>query len=624
MLHVPLRGRQVPGWLLATLVIALLAATPITPARAARADDLAAAGALASEGRHAEAAAAYESLGKRRFRGWDERVALLSAREYLLAGRLDDAERLLAFASPAESRDDTILLARVSAEVAIARGRPQAALDALLSVPEPWPPAVANELLALRTQAEFSAGRLLEGVRTTERRAQLLANPDARRSVYAGMLEGLVASPASAMVPAGATPDEAAWFELAQMLAQPDAAAAARRSVEWRARHPDHPGAQFLPQAADAAAREQVAGALTAPGATNAIALLLPLSGKQAAAGVAVRDGFIAAALAEEPERRPRIDLYDTAELGAAAAYQKAVTGGARAVAGPLLKEDIAALVAATSLSVPTVALNSVPGDTPPPFLFQFSLDPEQEAREAARRIAADGLMHGIALFPANAWGDRLQAAFTSELAAHGVQLTAIRTYDPASKDYSGALRAALGRFGGAGDRDAKGALRPRDAAAEFRDGPQFAFIAAMPQAARAICPQLRFQMAYTLPVYMTSDAWDSGSRAVPDLDGVRLPQMPWVLAGGSGAPALWDALQKEWSAVARGRQQLYAFGFDAYQLLAGLNIAARGVAVDGLTGRLTLGPDGRVQRGTEWAQVENGRLQPAGALALPAAPSEP
>jgi hypothetical protein len=232
--------------------------------------------------------------------------------------------------------------------------------------------------------------------------------------------------------------------------------------------------------------------------------------------------------------------------------------------------------------------------------------------------------MHGIALFPANPWGDRLQAAFTSELAAHGVQLTAIRTYDPASKDYSGALRAALGRFGGAGDRDAKGALRPRDGIAEARDGPQFAFIAATPQAARAICPQLRFQMAYTLPVYMTSDAWEAGSRAVPDLEGVRLPQMPWILAAGSGAPALWDVLQKDWSSTARGRMHLYAFGFDAFQLLAGLNVAARGVAIDGLTGRLVLGPDGRVQRSTEWAQVENGRLQPAGALALPAAPSEP
>jgi hypothetical protein len=624
MLHVRLRGRQVPGWLLATLVIALLAATPMTQARAERADDLAAAESLASEGRHAEAAAAYESLGKRRFRGWDTRLALLSAREYQLAGRLDDAERLLAFAGPAASRDDTILLARVSAEVALARGRPQAALDALRLIPEPWPPALANELLALRAQAEFSAGRRLEGVRTTEMRARLLANPDARRTVYAGMLDGLVGGPSSAMVPAGATPDEAAWFELAQLLSRPDAGAAARRSVEWRARHPDHPGAQFLPQAAGAAAREQVAGALGAPDATNAVALLLPLSGKQAAAGTAVRDGFIAGALAEDPARRPRIDVYDTAALGAAAAYQKAVTAGARAVAGPLLKEDVAALVAAASLTVPTVALNSVTGDTPPPFRFQFSRDPAQEAREAARRIAADGLTHGIALFPANPWGDRLQAAFTSELQSTGVQLTALRTYDPASRDYSGALRAVLGRFGGAGDRDAKGALRPRDAAAEARDGPQFAFIAAMPQAARAICPQLRFQMAYTLPVYMTSDAWDAGSRAVPDLEGVRLPQMPWILAGGSSAYALWNALQKEWSSVARGHVHLYAFGFDAYQLLAGLNVAARGVAVDGLTGRLTLGPDGRVQRGTEWAQVENGRLQPAGALALPAAPSVP
>jgi outer membrane PBP1 activator LpoA protein len=145
-----------------------------------------------------------------------------------------------------------------------------------------------------------------------------------------------------------------------------------------------------------------------------------------------------------------------------------------------------------------------------------------------------------------------------------------------------------------------------------------------MPRAARALHPQLRFQMAYAMPVYATSDAWDAGPRSVPDLEGLRLPQMPWLLHGGDGAPALWAALQRDWAAASRGRLHLYAFGFDAYRLLRGLNVAARGVPVDGLTGRLTLAGDGRVQRETEWAQVEGGRLQSAGMLAPAPAAGEP
>jgi outer membrane PBP1 activator LpoA protein len=287
------------------------------------------------------------------------------------------------------------------------------------------------------------------------------------------------------------------------------------------------------------------------------------------------------------------------------------------------LKEDVAAVASGASVAVPTVALNGLPGDAPP-FLFQFALDPEQEARAAARRIAADGRTRGIALFPRNAWGERLHAAFTAEAQAAGVQLTGVQFYDAGSSDFSGPLRAALSRYGGAGERDAKGDLRPRDGAAEALAGPQFAFIAAMPQAARALRPQLRFQMAYEMPVYATSDAWDAGPRPAPDLEGLLLPEMPWILHGGDGAPALWEAMHRDWAAASRGRLRLYAFGFDAYQLLRGLNVAARGVAVNGLTGRLTVANDGHVLRDTEWAQVHAGRLQPAGMLAPPAPAGEP
>lgn len=624
MLHSRLRGRQVHGWLLAAL-LAALAAIACPPALAARGDDLAAADTLARSGRHAEAAEVYESLAKRPFRAWDKRLALLAAREYQAAGRLDDAERMIGHATPVERADDAVLLARVSAELALARGRPGAAIDALQRVPEPWPAPLAGELLALRAQAEFAAGRTLDGLRTLEARARLLSGADERRENYSRLVAALTASPAvTATVPVAATPYERAWYELGQLLVaapQADAGAVARRAADWRARNANHPGAAFLPQSAEM--ERALAGSSVGAGATDVIALLLPLSGRQQAAGIAVRDGFLAAALAEPPERRPRIDVYDTAAPGAVAAYQRALASGARAVAGPLLKEDVAAVASGASVAVPTVALNALPGDAPP-FLFQFALDPEQEARAAARRIAADGRTRGIALFPRNAWGERLHAAFTEEAQAAGVQLTGVQFYDAGSSDFSGPLRAALGRYGGAGERDAKGDLRPRDGAAEALAGPQFAFLAAMPQAARALRPQLRFQMAYEMPVYATSDAWDAGPRPVPDLEGLLLPEMPWILRGGDGAPALWEAMQRDWAATSRGRLRLYAFGFDAYQLLRGLDVAARGVAVDGLTGRLTVTNDGHVRRDTEWAQVQAGRLQPAGLPAPATRAGEP
>jgi outer membrane PBP1 activator LpoA protein len=199
-----------------------------------------------------------------------------------------------------------------------------------------------------------------------------------------------------------------------------------------------------------------------------------------------------------------------------------------------------------------------------------------------------------------------------------------VQFYDPAARDFSGPLRSALGRFGGAGDRGPKGTPVKRDGAAEALAGPQFAFLAASTASTRALVPQLRYQMAYELPVYATSDALDPNARSVPDLEGVTFPEMPWILYGGIGAQELWDVLQAERSAAVRGRLRLYAFGFDAYGLLRSLNSAARGIPVTGLSGRLAIAPDGRVQREFEWARVEGGRPQPASTILLPALPGEP
>jgi hypothetical protein len=285
-------------------------------------------------------------------------------------------------------------------------------------------------------------------------------------------------------------------------------------------------------------------------------------------------------------------------------------------------------MTAATQqVSVPTLALNSLSGGQVPSFLYQFALDPEQEARAAARRIALDGFTRGVALFPSNAWGRRLSDAFASELAGTNVVLTATQVYDTYARDFSGPLRAVLGPYGGAGDRDEDNKLvsAKRDPVAEAASGPQFAFIAATAATARAMKPQLRFQMVYDLPVYATSDAWDPSTHGATDMDGLTFPEMPWLLYGGQDAPALWSTLQEQWKTTARGRWRLYAFGHDAYRLMSALSRNTKYAAFSGLTGALEVTADGTVHRELDWARVSGGRELSAGAGgALPAPTSEP
>jgi hypothetical protein len=363
-------------------------------------------------------------------------------------------------------------------------------------------------------------------------------------------------------------------------------------------------------------------------GTPSVVALLLPLTGRYRATGTAVRDGFIAACLADPADVRPRVAIYDTAANGVVASYQRALAEGAQFVVGPLTREEVALLAAAgQQIPVPTLALNSRPDGMPPSFLFQYSLDPAEEARAVARRIAADGHLRGIGLFPENDWGRRVHDALEEELANAGVTLTAAQFYEPGARDFAGPLRAALGRFGGAGDRPAdKSKPAPkRDPLAEARDGPQFAFIGANAATARAMKPQLRFQMTYPMPVYATSDAWDASSRAAADMEGLIYPEMPWVLYAGQGATELWDLLHGAWAAAGRGRLRLYAFGYDAFRLTGELRSTARSFGLDGLTGELDVASDGRVLRRMEWASIQGGRPMAAGpSAALPATLGEP
>jgi len=72
------------------------------------------------------------------------------------------------------------------------------------------------------------------------------------------------------------------------------------------------------------------------------------------------------------------------------------------------------------------------------------------------------------------------------------------------------------------------------------------------------------------------------------------------------------DATNAAWPSGGAHRSILFAFGFDAARMATALRSipaqsSATSLAVDGLTGHLTVAADGHVLRDLMWAQIRNG-----------------
>jgi outer membrane PBP1 activator LpoA protein len=345
------------------------------------------------------------------------------------------------------------------------------------------------------------------------------------------------------------------------------------------------------------------------------IALLLPLTGSQSAAAISVRDGFLSAYYTQPAADRPGLRIYDTSQMSIAVALNQATGDGAGLIVGPLTRAEATAAAGYSGPRPPLLILNAITGTAPAGnTLYQYALSPEEEARQVARRVVADGNRAGVALVPSGEWGQRVLAAFTQELNAAGGQLLDSASYDAGSTDYATAISQVL-RINESESRNkrlesvlgTKLAFQPRrrgDVAFIFSPGPA--------QAERLLRPQLKFYFAGDVPTYATTDAYEPNASANQDLDGLIFPDAPWML-GGALVDSVRDATNAAWPAGGPRRSILFAFGFDAARLATALRSMpaqsgnATSLSVDGLTGRLTIAADGHVLRELLWAQIRNG-----------------
>lgn len=607
----PLRQGLAAASLLVLLLAGGCATGPVDgtgPASADRAER------LQKQGNFTAAAQMYERLAAQNPAPDNLTFALAAAHAWLAGNRPDDAQRTLdafpARGTPAQQFERML----VGTETAIARGQYAAAWRDISAVAEPSNPAEATRLLRLRQDVALRAGQPLEAVRAGVARERIATTDTARNTARRDLLADLRSA-----IDRGLRIDTAAarepllrgWLEVGQIAAAAGRSPLGAESAleRWRTRFPGHPAATIAYSEIVAPATRATPGA--SPIASGPIALLLPLSGTYAGTAELVRDGFLAAISRLPEAARPAVRVYDTGAVTVPAALQAAQSEGAGFVVGPLTREQAQQAAEQRPGVLPVLLLNNLATDGfAGAQLFQYALAPEDEARQIARQLNAAGQRRATVLAPAGEWGNRVAAAFTDELVRGGGRVVSTGNYDLARNDITAVITAALGvdsararqrRIQQVTGLSLAWEPKPRaDLDAIFVAGYQ-------PLAMRQINPQLRFFNAGGVPTYMTQDGLDPDERGNRDLEGMRFVDLPWALETTGPVADTRAATESAWSARGKRQSRYFAFGYDAATLAMALRSGQNSWPLPGMTGRLALTPEGRVERSLDWARIKDG-----------------
>ena len=173
--------------------------------------------------------------------------------------------------------------------------------------------------------------------------------------------------------------------------------------------------------------------------ARNKVALLVPMTGANAAVGQSIANAATMALL-DVGDTRIDLQVYDTASGGAATAAAKAVGDGAKLFLGPLLAPDVRAVqgVAAAN-GVPVLTFSNdaalAGGGT-----FVMGFQPGQSIARIVGYARSRGVERFAALVPSGLYGQRAATAFLRAVEGAGGKAVAVTSY---ARTSAGLLQAA-------------------------------------------------------------------------------------------------------------------------------------------------------------------------------------
>ena len=308
------------------------------------------------------------------------------------------------------------------------------------------------------------------------------------------------------------------------------------------------------------------------------IALLLPLSGPQAALGEALQQG---AELALFDQNNPRIEFIplDTAgtSMGAADAARRAVSLGVVSIVGPLTGAETAAIAPiAQAARLPVLAFTNDASQAAPG-VWTLGVTPEQQIRRVMGSAMSGGARQFGLVAPDDGFGRAMAAALRKAAADFNLPGPGIVLYNQGA-GAAGPVAEMSRRIAGSIDAVVIGAngFRARELAAAIRTGTQ--------DTAR--------------PALLGHALWvaDAGLANEPALHGALFP------APDERARGVFEARYQQ--SFGQRAPRIAGVAHDAALMAAGLALAPAGTTPDamprfeGVDGPVQLRPGGAVDRG--------------------------
>ncbi|WP_293647521.1 penicillin-binding protein activator [Thiolapillus sp.] len=604
-----MRNRYCTQFFLSLLLVLLLAGCETTPVEpSAPADPQAAHAAnMFEQQRYGAAADLYVDLAGRTPGTSHDLYLLLAADSLIHDGQLDKADSLLQQIDtgtlPQEYRFRQTL---IQADLALKRFQPEEALRLLAVLPQHSRRDEKERFHSIRAAAYKEMQDSIAYARELIALDRLLSSDDAQLPVQTEILSILTRTPPQILQEKFPSPDSVTrgWLELARLLRDfpnaPEEIIAPYR--EWRDLYPDHPAVPGL-LTSYYSHQQQLA-----PVEIHQVAVLLPVSGPYAIPAKAIRDGLMSAWYNDTSENRPRVKFYDSSNADQIwPLLNRVADEGADMVIGPLSKQAVLQLARAGSLPLPVLALNQVNTDSvPPQNLYQYSLSPEDEARQVAVWAAYQGYREPAMLYPSARLGERMATTFMETWRKLGGGSLRSQSYDPGTRDFSTPVaqlvrskqrKAQLEELKKAREENLPYTLPPR--------GMDFIFAIGNKQQMKQIRPMLQFHYAEDLPVLSTSRAWDGQLKNDErfDMAGIMLPEMPWMLNLEPENPLSRSSLQDYLARGERKYLRLLPMGIDAYQVLPQLRKLAMSdlTLFEGKTGLLYLDDKHQLRRRMTW-----------------------
>ncbi|WP_259337845.1 penicillin-binding protein activator [Colwellia sp. RSH04] len=384
---------------------------------------------------------------------------------------------------------------------------------------------------------------------------------------------------------------------------------------QWQRQFPTHPATVIV------VSLQEQESAYTE---SENIAVLLPLSGNQASAGIAAQQGLLAAYNNDDSKR---LHFYDTHQLNWQSLPTQLNDDEVDFVIGPLLKNNVEHYLATTrdvsdgieqsNISLPTLLLNLPEKSSLSENQMALSMRPEDEAIQAATTLSNSNYKRPVVLSHQDKVSIRIANAFVEQWKIMTGETVDIVYFEKGTKMQAN-LKASL-------DVDTSqnriNELKSRlQQTLKFetrnRRDIDMIYVVGSAEQTRLVKPYIDVNIspfANVIPVYASSRSHsnkhdNSSSR---DLQGLTFTEMPWLLNSDMQNTKLKQLSQQLWSKRSDSLLRIFAMGYDSYHLVDKVNQMkdAPYIRHYGQTGILQLNSSNILTRSLIWGRYQQNQV---------------